>query len=154
MSKSIYSTNFGDTVNADAGYNFVQGQNGDDNLFGQGGDATQNGAFGQGQFTGDASQNAIALSGPALGAKSTITEFVSNVTAPGSADILLIPVTGSSGLWIGDVAFDGCEPQVRFDDTLEIAGVDSNGNGSSNFSFVLTGVSQAGQLMVAWFLFT
>jgi len=67
--------------------------------------------------------------------------------------LLLITVTGGDGAWIGDSAFDGSEPQARFDAGSQLVEVDFDGDGSANFEISVQGITNADQLTATDFLF-
>ncbi len=82
-----------------------------------------------------------------------VTDFVSNVAAPGAADQVKVQVTGSTGEWIGTDDFDGTGPQVKFEEAYQLILIDGDGDGFAEANFRLDGISQADQLTATDFLF-
>ena len=72
-----------------------------------------------------------------------ITDFDGAVV--GGTDLVQLEVAGPGGFWIGDAAFDATSPQARFDEATERVQVDSDGDGSTNFTIRLNGITEVGR---------
>ncbi len=104
-------------------------------------------------MTGGKGADTFAFGFPGNGEDALIIDFESNVTASVAADLIRIEVPGSDGAWIGAEAFDAASPQARFDAAAKTVQIDSDGDGTANFSIALSGVTDADQLTGTDFLF-
>ncbi len=77
-----------------------------------------------------------------------------DVLLGGAGDRILLQVSGTSGLWVGEATFDGSDAQVRMDPLTKRLEVDSDGNGSADFEIERALITQADQLTASDFLFT
>ncbi len=111
-----------DRLYGDGGDDSLYGGLGDDSLDGGAGADTLSGAMGTDVLTGGAGQDTFYFSFPGVGLEATITDFTSNVVSTSDADLISLAVSGSSGMWIGEAAFDGSDPQARLDPTSKLIG--------------------------------
>ncbi|MEO1190979.1 MAG: calcium-binding protein [Pseudomonadota bacterium] len=129
-----------DSLFGDAGSDTLEGGNGNDFL---------NGGSGSDDMTGGAGSDTFAFDGGLSGDEGTITDFGSG----NDAFLINVASDGSSASYVGDGAFTGGgDASARFESgNLE---VDTNGNGSANFTVELTGITLASQLTGGDFIFT
>ncbi len=129
------------------------GGEGDDLIVGGRGNDTINGGTGNDDLTGGANNDTFVFDGALSGNEGTVQDF-------GVGDDLFkinVNGDGSNASFIGDAAFTGGDPEVRFQKIDGSSGelqVDSNGNGSANFTIGLNGVTASSQLSAGDFMFT
>ncbi len=116
-----------DLLYGDGGDDTLYGLWGYDKLYGGAGDDLLEESTGFEVLTGGKGQDTFNFHSQGAGLEANITDFTSNVTAPGSADLIALRVSGVDGQWVGEAAFDGSGPQARFNEASQRLEVDQDG---------------------------
>ncbi len=150
----IYAYSGDDSIYGGSGRDSLFGNSGNDDLRDFSGVDSLDGVSGTDVLTGGNGQDTFAFTYPGDGLEATIADFTSKVAAAGAADLMLLAVSGSNGMWLADAAFHGLEPQARFNDSTDRVEVDAGGDGAADFEVAFSGITSAYQLTGTDFLFS